>query len=639
MEKDNSTNADNDTPEISISDDNVAAQPQDEAIPADVVEEVPTSENALSPEQAKQLADVESQSPTGTDESVSTTPIPEQPLVAAKPKGRLRRWLGTKKGKVITALLLIAAIIGVLAAVPLTRYAIAGLLLKKDVAVVVIDSQTKKPVTDAEVSLQAVSAKTDAEGKATLAGIPVGEYTLKVTKKYYQDSSSAYTVPILASPAEARPELVATGRQVTVSVTNKISGASLGDATIAASDTTATTDAEGVATIVLPADKETVQATVKRSGYNDATVELRVVEQSDDNKLALTPAGSVYYLSKKTGKINVAKANLDGSDEKVIVEGTGKEDDFNTVLIGSRDWKYLALLSRRDGGTDPKLFVIDTTTGQMKVADEGKATFTLIGWTGNQFVYTVERGTANFWDDKRRALKAYDAGSGKLTVVDETAGSGTSFYDYMHQQLLYVRVIGDEIVYSKYWNYSVNYDGTPTIADKKAQLVSVKAGTADKKVIREFDPLYFGSLEVATYRPNELYIRWSNGTQSSYYAYKDSSLKDLSGVTDASYYDNINRNYLVSPNGNKTYWSEVRNGKNVHLVGDKNGESGVEMLVSEEFAPYGWYADDYVLLAKGNNELFIAAVGEKAFTTPLRITDYHKPVVTHAGYGYGYGGN
>lgn len=621
------------TPDIHIEDDNQGNTLDITDSTADV-QLSPTETNA-------EVASVEAQSVDGADEKIEQIEQTPAPVLPVKQPGKLRRFIGTKKGKLTAALLGLVVILAGLLSVPFTRYALAGYVIKKDVAVRVIDAQTKKPVTEANVVLGTVSGKTDNEGSATLSQVPVGEYRLTITKKYYEDTTTEYIVPVIAEPQSVTTELAATGRQVTLSVTDKISGKPVTDATVTASDTSATTDADGTAVIVLPADKDVVTGIVKHSGYNDVSVELKVTEDVTANTVSATPAGTLYYLTKKTGKINVAKANLDGSDEKVVVEGTDKEDDHNTVLIASRDWKYLALLSRRDGGEKPKLFVINTANGEMKVADEGKADFSLIGWSGRHFAYTVDRQRANFWDDKGQALKSYDAEASKLTTIDETSGSGTGSHDYAHQRLSYVRVVGERIVYSKDWNLSQSYQYNGQLADKKGQLLSVKVGTADKKVVKEFDPVMYGYLEVASYRPDELYLKWSTEGKESFYSYADGEVKDAPSLTTTAFYDITNRNYFGSPNGTKTYWSEVRNGKNVHLVGDANGENGKEVLTSADYAPYGWFTDNYLLVSKAGSELFIAPA-DKVFTeseTPLRVTDYHKPIVNFPGFGYGYGGN
>jgi len=71
------------------------------------------------------------------------------------------------------------------------------------------------------------------------------------------------------------------------------------------------------------------------------------------NQFKLAPVGKVFFLSNAGGKIDVVSTNLDGTDRKVVLAGTGKEDRNNTVLLASSDWKYLALLSLRDGGNNP----------------------------------------------------------------------------------------------------------------------------------------------------------------------------------------------------------------------------------------------------------------------------------------------
>src|SRR6202008_1449233 len=111
----------------------------------------------------------------------------------------------------------------------------------------------------------------------------------------------------------------------------------------------AETDKDGKATVVLPVGTTTKKATLSLKGYNNKEGELQVSDKEiKKNGLTITPSGRVYLLSKKSGKIDVVKTNLDGSDRKPVLAGTGKEEDRGTVLLASRDWKYLALLSRRD---------------------------------------------------------------------------------------------------------------------------------------------------------------------------------------------------------------------------------------------------------------------------------------------------
>src|SRR5579885_1025011 len=79
---------------------------------------------------------------------------PEIPAAAAdkrrKPADFLKRLGGRYwAGKLFTIPATILVILGVLAAVPFTRYTLLGLTLKEDVTVTVVDSKTNSPVSKA----------------------------------------------------------------------------------------------------------------------------------------------------------------------------------------------------------------------------------------------------------------------------------------------------------------------------------------------------------------------------------------------------------------------------------------------------------------------------------------------------------
>lgn len=63
----------------------------------------------------------------------------------------------------------IIALLLVLLAIPVTRYQLLGLVIKKDYSVTVLDSKTNKPISSVDVSLGGKTAKTDQSGKATVS--------------------------------------------------------------------------------------------------------------------------------------------------------------------------------------------------------------------------------------------------------------------------------------------------------------------------------------------------------------------------------------------------------------------------------------------------------------------------------------
>lgn len=608
-------------PVLDITDDLKETKPSEDEIAAPQE----TSETPIDPVPA-----IEAE-PTSTPTSIQVSDGTKVPFMQ-----KLKNFLATKQGKVIAIVAAVALVIAVLLAIPVTRYGMMGVFVKKDVSLTVLDSVSKKPVSGAMVTMGTYSATSNADGVAKLEQVPVGNYSLQVQKKYYEASSASYTVPILSAPADSKPTIKATGRTVTITVKNKITGGVVSGAAVVVSGSSATTDSKGAAEIILPVQQAAQKGTVKASNYNDAAFEVTVTN-NDDQKVAvsLAPSGKIFFLSKRTGKIDVMKSDLDGANPETVVAGTGKESDSETVLLSTTDWKYLALLAARDSDK-AKLYLIDTSSGKLSTMDEGDVSFQLVGWSGHQFVYQVTR-SQNLWADKRQALKSFNAENSKLTTLDETQGSGNNFYDYATESLANQYIVDGKVVYTKSWDIgsSVSPD------DRQSAIVSIGVGGSDKKNLKNFAVSEIAYFDARFYEPGGVYYRASARTdgKGSYYEYEDGKLTATADTNDNKFYNEFYATYLISPSGNKTLWYEQRDGKNVIFVGDKSGNNAREIGVSDH-VPYGWYTDDYILFSLKGSELYVMDANGKIDTshTPLKITDYHKPAITYPGYGGGYGG-
>jgi hypothetical protein len=559
------------------------------------------------------------------------------PDTPAGKQSKLRRLLhAIKTRKKLSIPLAAAAVLVVLLAVPLTRYPLLGTFLKQDYRIVVLDESTKKPVTNATLSLAGTTAKTNNNGQAVLH-VKVGHRTLTAEKKYYQKTSGEVLVPLLKQKDEFRIFIKATGRQVPVTIINRINNEPVEDALVRAADTEARTNSQGEATLVLPADKPTIETHISATGYNDATAAITVTEQkSAKNAFQLTPAGKLYFLSKLSGKIDVVKTDLDGANRQTVLAGTGNEVDNDTVLLASRDWKFLAFKAKRDNGL-AKLYLIDTSTDKLTTIDEGNATFTPVGWYGSHFVYVLYRNGVQAWQPNGQALKTYDAATGKLTIIDQTAGEGSGQYDYAYSNFSNVYILENEVVYAKNWYAS---GSTPNHLDgKSVSLVSVHPDGTSKKTIKDFaipagtQFSYF--IGLAPYEPQALYVQVPASGGNTYFAYEDGKLAAKGDMNDQKYYGEPYPTFLLSPSGKHTFWSEQRDGKNTLFVGDTNAGSARQIAALSDYVPYGWYSDDYLLVSKNSSELYVmAASGGKV----QKVTDYHKPAIDFRGYGYGYGG-
>jgi hypothetical protein len=610
--------------------------PNDKELDKDELPEIKDIPETESPDDSVEEPKPDEGSKLAAVESDETAPVAAPALKSKPTGGRLKRFLHTKKGKIVAVVAAVILILGVLLVIPTTRYAILGTFIKKDVKVIVTDSVTKKPVSEATVTFGTITTKTNGDGVANVANVPVNDYKVKITKGYYKDAEVKYTVPIFGTAPDLNQGLEATGRQVSITVTDKISKAVVAKATVAVKDTSAVTDEKGIATIVLPADQPTLKATIKLDGYNQSEVDVTVTDQADANQFAITPSGTVYFLSKQTGKINVMKSNLDGSDAAIVVEGTGNENDRETVLLAARDWKYMALSANRTGSKLSQIYLVNAETGKLSTIDEGDADFNLIGWSDHRFIYKVTRNKNN-WEEKKQSLKSYDADTGNITTIDENNASGTNFYNLQYEVIANEYILEGKVVYVKSWFFGSSFESA-TI-DKKDAIIVVNPKNNEKQRVKEFNARYGQTLQAKLYEPQELYFRLQNGTQIDFYEYEGGSVKTVTN-TDNKFFNSFYPTYLISPSGEKTFWHEPRDGKNALFTGDKNGSNSTELGTQSEFSAYGWYSDKYILLSKNGSELYIAPSDKKFDAVePIKVTNYHKPSLNFPGYGYGYGGN
>ena len=579
-------------------------------------------------------------------------PLPEQPAAnkpapeTKKPKligighwQRFRGWyVGHKKWSIPLSILVLLLI---LLAVPLTRYNVAGLALKKDFTVLVNDSTTNTPVSGASVSAGSVSTLTDGNGKAKLR-LSVGHHNVSVSKKYYQESSAKVLVPILGQKSIPTIAAQATGRQVKITVKNVISKTALENVDIKVSDITAKTDKDGQALVVLPAGISSQKTKLSLANYNDTEVAVKVSDSKvEENDFSLTPAGKIYFLSKLSGKIDVIKANLDGTKRETVLAGTGREDNYGTVLLASRDWKYLALLSRRDSDL-AKLYLLETSTDKVTAVDEGNANFELVGWADNNFVYLVNRLGYQQWQPKANALKSYNAGTKKITVLDETDAQGSNNADANYENFSDVYIVGSKAVFSKSWY--ADYSDSASLEDNQLGIFSINVSGGTRSTHKAFSYAASEStyLQSFPYRPDQIYYQIvEKSGEPKFFVYANGQVSEKAELKkDFDNYLSSGYNaYLISPSANATFWSESRDGKNSLFIGDGVGAVSKQIATLSDYQTYGWYSEDYLLVSKNGSELYIlASDGIKKDSDASKITDYHKPALSYPAYGGGYGG-
>lgn len=548
----------------------------------------------------------------------------DQPFKPPAKVSKLKRLFKNKWLWISFSVVIIAVL-----ALPVTRYAVLGLVIKHDVVFTVTDSKTNAPVSNALITLRGKATKTDAYGKATIKA-PYGKANLSVAKQYFETHSLNLLIGFKSHQTSKIP-LVATGRQVPISVVDLVTGKPLADAQITILDTTAKTDQKGQTSIVLPTATSSVAATVTLNGYNTASTSVQVTDLAvAANTISLTPTGRLYLLSNLSGKIDVIKTNLDGSDRQTVLAGTGKEDPNTTSLLASRDWRFLVLKAQRDTA-QAALYLIDTTTDKVTNFDSGNTNFNLIGWYGHNFLYDAVRNTVPTSQSGHEALKSYNVDNAQLNLLDQNLAEGTAA-SYAYQGFYNFYIINDLITYNTQWYAFGSFD----LTGKTATIRGIQLGSQSRKDYQALAASSVGYIQAALYQPQGLYYSVYSyaDNKATYYAF-DGQTATVASL-DQTTFNRAYPTYLLSPSGNKTFWTELRDGKNTLFVGGPNADGSKQIASLSDYSPYGWFSDNYLLVSKNNSGLYIIPVdGLTGTQQPTKIIDYYRPAQTYNGYGYG----
>ena len=557
-------------------------------------------------------------------EEEHSLPLPTEKDQNQSKISRFKAWFLSRKKWTIPASVLILVMI--VSAIPLTRYKIAAIALKNDFSLQVVDDATARPVSDALVVAGNVQAITNGSGEATLKNLPVGQKTLTITKKHYRGTNYSYLVPIMDQKTKPRVSLTATGRQVSVKVHNFVNQKPLSGVSIKADDAEATTDEDGNALLVLPAQAKEQEAQLSLKGFNQSTVTLSVTEEDNNerNVFKLVPAGKVYFMSKRTGKLDLMKSNLDGSEATVVLAGTGHEQEYKTSLSPSPDWKYVALVTRRSpNDATPQLYMINTEDDKLTNVDNGNSEFYLYGWSSGNLIYEVTRNDVPIWQQGKNKLKSYDAANSRLTMLDQSAGSDETLN--AGESYIGVGITGDTVVFAKSW-YGHYY--ASDLSGKQHSLHTISASGANHKTVSTYDAVKY-SIHLRQPGPSQYYLsQTSENEPRVYYEFSPGGQPKTINIDEDKFYDSM-PTYIFSAAGKKVAWSEPRDGKEAIIVSDSRGQNSTVVANLEDHSIFSWFGDSYLVLSKKSNELYVmdAAGGD-----PVRITSYQSVSSAHGYY-------
>ncbi len=489
-------------------------------------------------------------------------------------------WWHNKKARSLTFACIAAAFLG-LALFPATRYTILNTIgVRAGLSLKVIDSKYGVPVKNVEVVAGGQKGMTDAEGKVSLTNVRLGKTQLLLAKRSFATVNQTIIVGWGSNPYIDPIQMKPTGSEYSFIVTDWLSGKPVSKAEISDGESTAVTDDSGKATLtVQPTDKD-LKLIVKSKGYRSE--ETTIVSTDKTTKAIKLVAGEPeVFVSKRSGKLDVYKRDVDGKNEVVLLPGTGTEQDPLGLLV-NQDGTVAALVSTREGKRDKNgyllsnLYTIDVTAKTVtKVPGTESAQIQLIDWIGDKLVFVkVAAGPS-----------AATAGRQRVTT-----------YDYKQEkqiELANANYFNDVEVYKGQVYYAPSAAGA--LAGEAAQLYRINADNSSKTSLLNKETW-------VTYRTS--YDKMQvNASDSKWYEQTlgENKFTALSGAPASP----THRIYIDSPNGEKTVWVDNRDGKGVLILQDIKTPSNTDKVIFSKGGlgyPIRWLTDKHLLIRVSNSQ-------------------------------------
>jgi hypothetical protein len=349
---------------------------------------------------------------------------------------------------------------------------------------------------------------------------------------------------------------------------------------------------------------------------------------SSDNSFGLIVAGRVYALQSSLNKLNVLSVNLDGSNPKTVVYGTGAETDATSRLYNSSDWRYLMLFTRRNAATASGLYLINSVSNNdLTTVEEDTNTITPIGWSAHSFIYLVQNNAQPNYQPSYYELKSYDADTGHTTTLDQSDALGSQS-DYAYQTFGNFFITDGKLLYSKLWQGSVD---TYENSNVTSSINSISADGQNQEPYQQFPMTSSGSIvsaiKAAAYGSGKVYFDASfTAGPDQYFSYADNSLMPV--TIDAGTFADADYRGVVSPSGELVENAAIKGGKYVITTTSLSSTTSSAKTVASlpiSYHFYGWYSDAYMLVSSDDTIYIIPANGAALSQEPIKITSYIEP--------------
>ncbi len=528
-----------------------AEEPEVEKLPIDEVLEDSSTAKAVDEIIAKEgdeLLEIQDQKHADRKETKSKAGI------GSRIKGFFKAWWNNPKARWATIITLIVVAV-LLAVLPTTRYFVLNTVGFRGTAqITVLDESTSQPLKNVNVRLANVEVKTDTNGQAELSKVKLGSAQLTVQKRAFAENQQKVTVSFGKNKL-ADVRLKPTGVQYSFAVNDFLSGKPIEKVEAVSGDASALSDQNGKIKLTVEGgqDKDSLEVSFQKDDYRKDTATINADDKAEQ-VITLVPGRRHVFVSKRTGTYDVYAIDVDGKNEKKLLQGTGTERD-DIALSVHPTASAAALVSTRDGTKNGDGFLLSTLT-VINDAGKTKAVTTtervqLVDWIGDNLIYVQAVSGTSAGNPKRHRLVSYNY---KTEQSRELAAS-----NYFNDVLVFNEKI--------YIAPSSANTTTPAV------LFRISAEGTDKVTIlnQEVWNVFRTDYENLALSANKSWFNVRGG-------------EDKATALSAQPTNPISRTYTVSKDGKNALWVDQRDGKGVLLnyeVASRNeqnlrSESGIK---------------------------------------------------------------
>ena len=458
-----------------------------------------------------------------------------------------------------------AVIVMVVAILPQSRYFVLNNVgVRSSASIKVLDSSTGQPLKNVSVKIGSVESKTGQEGVAKLDNLKLGNTKLIIHKRAFAESTSDITIGWGSNPL-GEQNVKPVGLQYTFDIKDYLSGKPIEKAEAVSGEYSAFSDENGKAVLTIDQPGEdTIKITINADGRRSEEINQQT-ESKEAQEILMVPARKHIFVSKRSGKYDVYKVDLDGKNEELLLSGTGYETD-DISLVPNADKDMTALVSTRentrnkDGFLLSTLTLIDATGDTVSTEPITKSEkIQVIGWSGDQLVYVKIADGASASTPGRHRLITYNSDTGQSKEIAQS--------NYFNDLLM----IGDDIYYAP----SSAFEGS------KKGFFKVNSKGEDQRVL--FDNEVWNIIRTD-------YDTLMFSVDKDWYEYDLTSGKVL--ASNGPPVSQITRVYIDGPEKKKSLWIDQRDGKGTLLTYDTNSkEDKVIKTQSGLTYPILWLSD------------------------------------------------